>query len=101
MRLLRGEIGPEDADAEFEPLRGEALEKSAEKDLMRMHWQCQSCLLRIHLGSTRVGVVTSDVTTVYGAIVGYDGPYPSHNGCCCVVWSTSGLHRGVGLLRQT
>ncbi len=46
MRPLRGEIGPEDADAEFERLRREALGKSAEKDLMRMHWQCQSCLLR-------------------------------------------------------
>ena len=46
MRRLRWEIGPEDADAQFERLRREALEMSAEKDLTRMHWQCQSCLLR-------------------------------------------------------
>ncbi len=51
MRILCGEIGPEDADADFEPLRREVLEKSAEKDLMHMHWQRQSYLLRDN-GST-------------------------------------------------
>ena len=32
-------------DAEFERLRREAKERSAEKDLMKMHWQCQACFL--------------------------------------------------------
>eukprot|EP00973_Karenia_brevis_P017334 2377058-Karenia_brevis.AAC.1 len=46
MRLLRGEIAADSVDAEFERLEKEAVERSAEKDLMRMHWQCQSCFLQ-------------------------------------------------------
>eukprot|EP00973_Karenia_brevis_P047437 6586314-Karenia_brevis.AAC.1 len=46
MRLLRGEIGPDTVDAEFERLQKEAAERGAEKDLMRMRWQCQSCFLQ-------------------------------------------------------
>eukprot|EP00973_Karenia_brevis_P067782 9430708-Karenia_brevis.AAC.1 len=46
MKLLRNEILPESVDAEFERLQKEAAEKSAEKDLMRMQWQCQSCFVQ-------------------------------------------------------
>eukprot|EP00973_Karenia_brevis_P069335 9640608-Karenia_brevis.AAC.1 len=46
MKLLRKEIVPESVDTEFERLRKEAVENSAEKDLMRMHWQCQSCFVQ-------------------------------------------------------
>eukprot|EP00973_Karenia_brevis_P057432 7989888-Karenia_brevis.AAC.1 len=46
MKLLRREIQPEAVDAQFERLQKEALERSAEKDLMRMRWQCQSCFLQ-------------------------------------------------------
>jgi len=45
MRVLRGEIQPEDVDTEFEKLRRRAVETCAEKDLMRMRWPCKSCLL--------------------------------------------------------
>ena len=37
MRLLRGDIGPNEVDTEFERLRHEAKARSAEKDLMKMH----------------------------------------------------------------
>ena len=46
MRLLRGEIGPDAVDAEFERLKKEAKETSAEKDVMKMVWHCQSCYLQ-------------------------------------------------------
>eukprot|EP00973_Karenia_brevis_P005454 743546-Karenia_brevis.AAC.1 len=46
MRLLRGEFGADSVDAEFERLQREATERSAEKDLTRMRWQCQSCFLQ-------------------------------------------------------
>eukprot|EP00973_Karenia_brevis_P032478 4478677-Karenia_brevis.AAC.1 len=46
MRLLRGEISADSVDAEFESLQKEAAERSTEKDLMRMRWQCQSCFLQ-------------------------------------------------------
>eukprot|EP00973_Karenia_brevis_P057433 7989889-Karenia_brevis.AAC.1 len=46
MKLLRREIQPEAVDAQFERLQKEALERSAEKDLTRMRWQCQSCFLQ-------------------------------------------------------
>ena len=40
MRLLRGDIEATEVDTEFERLRQRAKESSAEKDLMKMHWQC-------------------------------------------------------------
>ena len=46
MRLLRGEVAADNVDAEFERLRSEAARGAAEKDVMRMHWQCQSCFLQ-------------------------------------------------------
>ena len=46
MRLLRGEISADRIDAEFDRLQRQSLDTSAEKDLMRMHWRCQSCYLQ-------------------------------------------------------
>ena len=45
MRLLRGDIETDGVDAEFDRMRQEARDRSAEKDLMKMHWQCQACFL--------------------------------------------------------
>eukprot|EP00973_Karenia_brevis_P074133 10302968-Karenia_brevis.AAC.1 len=46
MRLLRGEFDADSVDEEFERLQKEAVRNSAETDLMRMRWQCQSCSLQ-------------------------------------------------------
>ena len=46
MRLLRGEISADSVDVEFERLQRDATESSAEKDVMRMHWQCRLCFLQ-------------------------------------------------------
>ena len=43
MRLLRGEISVDQIDDEFERLQENSKNASAEKNLMKMHWECRAC----------------------------------------------------------
>ena len=43
MRLLRGEITVEEVDEEFARLEREAKQAGAEKNLLKMHWECAAC----------------------------------------------------------
>ena len=43
MRLLRGEISVDQIDDEFERLQENSKNASAEKSLMKMHWECRAC----------------------------------------------------------
>ena len=43
MRLLRGEIQPEDVDEEFARLKRENQDSCVEKNLMKMPWECRAC----------------------------------------------------------
>ena len=48
MRLLRGDIEADAMDAEFERLRREAKERSAERDLMKMRPASAKAALRLN-----------------------------------------------------
>ena len=42
MRLLRGELAPEDVEAEFDRLLEEKKLQGCETELMAMHWECKA-----------------------------------------------------------
>ena len=49
MRLLRGELAPEDVEAEFDRLLEEKKLQGCETELMAMHWECKAiCMLYVH-----------------------------------------------------
>ena len=46
MRLLRGEIGPNDVEDEFDRLEQAGKDANRETQLMKMKWTCRSCELQ-------------------------------------------------------
>ena len=43
MRVLRGELPADHADAEFDRLEEEQKSRGTERELMKMHWPCRAC----------------------------------------------------------